>query len=179
VPQRSDETLFAIGSDSAMERLVRRYEGPLYGFLLRWCGDRHLAEDLFQETFLRLVRSRRRFDLARRFRPYLYRVALNVLHDAHARPRPVALAGEPVAECQPGPVAAAARAEQRARVQAAVARLPEAERLVVELRMQEGLTFREIAIVADCKLPTAKSRMVHALRRLRPVLAPLASEDAS
>ena len=178
---RSDETLFQDGSDSAMAQLVERYRRPLFGFLRRWCGDAHLAEDLFQETFMKLVRSRHRFDPTRRFKPYLFSVALNAAHDARATRRVpvVPLEGDALAGDGPGPVTSATDRERSARVRAAIAALPEKERLVVELRMYEGFTFREVAAATDVDLSTAKSRMVYALRRLRPVLVSFLPEGTS
>jgi len=178
---RSDETLFLDGSDFAMTHLVERYRRPLFGFLRRWCGDAHLAEDLFQETFLKLVRSRNRFDPERRFKPYVYRVALNAAHDARATRRVplVPLEGDALPGRYPGPAEAAAAREAGARVRAAIAVLPEAERLVVELRMYEGFTFREVAEATGVEISTAKSRMLYALRRLRPVLVAFLPESTS
>ncbi|MEM8883124.1 MAG: sigma-70 family RNA polymerase sigma factor [Planctomycetota bacterium] len=156
-----------------MACLVHRYQGPLYGFLLRWCRDAHRAEDMFQEVFLKLVRSRHQFDPRRRFRPYLYRIALNTLRDAYlVRATPTeGFEPDAVPEPKPGPLAGAAAAERHAHVRAAIARLPHHERIVVELRMYQGLTFREVAHAIGVKVPTAKSRMVYALRKLRPALA--------
>ena len=93
-----------------MTRLVGRYERPLYGFLLRLCGDAQAAEDLFQETFLRLHRSRDRFDDQRRLKPYLYRIAINAVHDWRARGgrRPLGpLESDPASEPESAPPARA------------------------------------------------------------------------
>lgn len=170
-----------------MTRLVGRYERPLFRFLLHLLGDAHLAEDCFQETFLRLHRARERFDGAQRLKPYLYRIALNVARDVRrrhaAQPRAVPIAnGERGGDApngstipappssDPGAPQEHADRELRGQVRAAVAALPEAEREVVVLRLFEGLTFAQVAEVAGVPVPTAKSRMLYALRRLRPVM---------
>lgn len=178
-----------------MTRLVGRYERPLYRFLLHLLGDAHLAEDCFQETFLRLHRARERFDGAQRLKPYLYRIALNVARDMRrrhaAQPRAVPLSNGERGDDRPnGPSIPAppsgdpgvpqqhADRELRGQVRAAVAALPEAEREVVVLRLFEGLTFAQVAEVAGVPVPTAKSRMLYALRRLRPVMERYLSSGA-
>lgn len=186
----TDEHLFLDGRDSAMTRLIGRYERPLYRFLLRATGDAHQAEDLFQETFLRLQRARASFQPGLPLRPYLYRIALNLVRDARARDgsRPATVSLEAAArdasgasngptswhEVLPGsasdPSADAERGELRRRVRQAVEALPDVEREVVILRVFEGLSFAEIASATGVPLPTAKSRLLYALRRLRPVL---------
>ncbi|MFH0937941.1 MAG: sigma factor [Planctomycetota bacterium] len=72
---KRDEDLFLDGGDAAMNQLVGRYERPLFCFLLQMVGDSHLAEDIFQETFLRLHRSRASYQSSQPLKPYLYRIA--------------------------------------------------------------------------------------------------------
>jgi RNA polymerase sigma-70 factor (ECF subfamily) len=182
-----DEDLFADGGDAAMTQLVGRYERPLFRFLLQMVGDAQLAEDLFQETFLRLHRSRARYQPGQPLKPYLYRIAINLVRDSitrrSAQPKSVSLDSSPSSGDGEGPVLKDAlpaatrepsdnmqRSELQAGVRSAVARLPQAEREVLVLRVFEGLSFPEIAAATDVPLPTAKSRMVYALRRLRPAL---------
>jgi RNA polymerase sigma-70 factor (ECF subfamily) len=187
----SDEELFLNGGDAAMTQLVGRFEYPLFRFLLHATGDAHAAEDLFQETFLRLHRARGSYNPGQPLKPYLYRIALSALADARTRngramksvsldgPPPgsgsvgrasvpamrdslAAPASEPHDDCQ--------REETRMHVRAALQALPDMEREVVLLRIFEGLTFAEIAQITNAPVATAKSRMLYALRRLRPVL---------
>jgi len=169
-----------------MTQLVGRFEYPLFRFLLHVTGDAHAAEDLFQETFLRLHRARGSYDPGQPLKPYLYRIALNAVRDARARnaagakavsldcPPPgngnAAEVRETLAAPTPSPHEDCQREETRAHVRAALERLPDMEREVVLLRIFEGLTFAEIAQVTGAPVATAKSRMLYALRRLRPVL---------
>jgi len=165
-----------------MSELVERYEGPLFRYLLRMVGEVPLAEDLFQETFLRLHRYRARFRRGAHLKPYLYRIAANVARDAisarHSRPKRLSLNGgrgaAPLGETLPGrspdPRAAGEAGELRFQVRAAMAALPDVEREVVHLRVFDNLTFHEIAHATGVPVSTAKSRMVYAIRRLRPVL---------
>ncbi|KAA3663819.1 MAG: hypothetical protein DWQ04_08845 [Chloroflexi bacterium] len=85
VPALSDELLMRgvqQGSQRDLAMLVERYHAPLLRFLFRMChGNQPLAEDLVQETFLRLLRSANRYEPKRPFRPYLYTIAHNLLRD--------------------------------------------------------------------------------------------------
>src|SRR5882724_10741370 len=86
----SDEDLMArvaTGDAAALAELCRRYERPLYRFLTRHAGPTD-AEDLYQETWLHLVRAASRFDPARRFSTWLFQIAVNLARDAHRRRRP-------------------------------------------------------------------------------------------
>ena len=180
----SDEQLFTDGSDVSMTQLIGRYERPLYRFLVQMTGDAHLAEDLFQETFLRLHRSRGRFHVSLSLKAYLYTIALNAARDAlSSRTRTVTLdSGDEHASIEPadeadGPMLESQHAELRTGVRRALNRLPDAEREVVILRLYEGLSFAEIAQVTRVPLSTAKSRLLYALRRLRPALERFASDS--
>jgi RNA polymerase sigma-70 factor (ECF subfamily) len=176
----SDESLLQAGTESAMTRLVGRYERPLYAFLVKRCGDAHLAEDCFQETFLRAWRSREGHERDRPLAPWLYRIAINVAHEAvgrRRRHRAGRLDGDPTPDPSPGPEEHVSRDDAHARVRQGIAALPPEERTVVELRLFGGLTFVEIAAAMRTPVTTARSRMVYAIRKLRPLLAAALGED--
>ena len=168
-----------------MTQLVGRFERPLFRFLVRLTGDAHLAEDLFQETFLRLHRARNSYQPTQPLKPYLYRIALNAAHDARSKCVPLAAGSlaasappplEQISSSAPQPAEDCQLSETRTQVRAALAKLPEAEREVVLLRIFEELSFAEIAQITKVPVPTAKSRMLYALRRLRPALEGLRLE---
>jgi RNA polymerase sigma-70 factor (ECF subfamily) len=176
----SDESLLEAGTESAMTRLVGRYERPLYAFLAKRCGDAQLAEDCFQETFLRAWRSRKRFERGRPLAPWLYRIAINVAKEALGRRRrdhALALEGDPKPDPNPGPADRAASDDAHGRVRDGIAALPDEERTVVELRLFGGLSFVEIAEAMRTPVTTARSRMVYAIRKLRPLLAAALGEE--
>ncbi len=178
----NDESLFHAGTESAMTCLVGRYERPLYAFLAKRCGDAQLAEDCFQETFLRAWRSRQRFERNRLLAPWLYRIAINVAREAlsrRRRDRVRSLDGDPAPDPGPGPVEQASRDDAHAQVRHGIAALPEEERTVVELRLFGGLSFVEIAAAMRTPATTARSRMVYAIRKLRPLLAAALGEETA
>ena len=173
---KTDEELFLSGGDTAMTELVGRYERPLFRFLLHLTHDQQLAEDVFQESFLRLHRARASYRSDQPLKPYLYRIALNALRDQRSKRRPsVSIDNDSkgsIALRAPGPRPedASERSETQRQIRAALLGLPEAEREVVVLRVFEDLSFAEIACIADIPIPTAKSRMLYALRRMKPEL---------
>src|SRR5215831_17545042 len=86
----SDEILMAAyqaGSQDAFRQLFDRHAGSVYGFLVRRLGDNALAEDLYQEAFLRLHRARHSYDSRRPFRAWLFTIVHNLLNDALRRRR--------------------------------------------------------------------------------------------
>jgi RNA polymerase sigma-70 factor (ECF subfamily) len=164
----------------AFEDLVRRYERPLYNFILRCLRNGARAEELFQETFLRCFRGLATFDPDQpgaSFKAWLYRVAVHLVRDEVRRPvfqRALALEQElgldAEADHAPDPEDQASWAQQRARVRRAVTLLPELPREVLVLHQYQGLSYPEIAETLDIPVGTVKSRMHAALEGLRKVL---------
>lgn len=172
------------GDADAGDRLTRIYAPPIYSYLLRLTGRRETAQDLMQETFLRVVRGIGRYRHTGKFKGWIYRIATNLARDHFRRRghRPAilsidaAIAGDmgeaalPADESARQPHEALLEKEENRRVAEAVARLPEAERETVLLKYFSGLTFREISDIMGCPLGTALSRMHRALRRLERLL---------
>ena len=155
--------------------LVRRHEKPLFNFILRTVHARALAEELFQDTFLRALRSIGSFRTDApnaSVRAWLYRIAVNLCRDevrsarfqaAHALSEEL---GDDLPHGGPTPEAAA-EIEQRAKtVRAAVMSLSETQREVILLFQYQGLSYPEIATALYIPLGTVKSRMHAALSTL-------------
>jgi RNA polymerase sigma-70 factor (ECF subfamily) len=175
----SDERLmlrFQGGDVRAFEELVRRHRTPVFSFLLRLAGDRARAEDLCQETFLRVVAAAERWEPRALFRTWLYAVARNQALDEARRQafrRTEPLDDPAAASDDPAPDRAAEAALVRPKLEAALAGLPGEQREVFLLREHAGLRFHEIAEVTGVPENTVKSRMRYALEALREKLEEL------
>jgi RNA polymerase sigma-70 factor (ECF subfamily) len=170
------------GDRAALAALVERYHGPLLGYLYRLVlGQRALAEDLVQETFLRLLQTPR-YDTARPFRPWLYAIATNLARDhlrsATARHSAaddgIILLDQP--DAAPGPEELALLEEEARTVASAIGQLGEEQRVTIILRFYSGLSLQEISETLDIPLGTAKSRLFHSIRRLRTLLCAAGEE---
>jgi RNA polymerase sigma-70 factor (ECF subfamily) len=158
------------GDGDAFAALVRRHQQPLLNFFARMGADRD-AEDMVQETFIRVFGYRERYRPTAKFTTFLYTVARHVWVDAVRRDSrrqrfEEALEAESAAVHDGGLGTAQAHMD----VQAALARLPERLRSVVILSVHQGLRYREIADVLGIPPGTVKSRMFLALRRLKEML---------
>lgn len=162
------------GEGKALDALVKRYEGSLFGFCFRLMGERGAAEDAFQETFLRVYRRRFSYKRGASVKPWLFQIALNVCRDQlrKRKRRPeVALVEETVVEeVDPGPEEMAERKFEAERVKAALHQLPEKQRDVLVLSHYQNLSYPEIAETLDIPTGTVKSRVFHALRKLGKIL---------
>ena len=167
----SDEALMVrvqSGEMSALKDLMARYEKGLYNFLARCTGDRHLAEDLFQDTFLRIVEKREGFDAGRGFRAWIFSIGANLARDA-CRRRKVRLKRDPEARQPPEPLrpdVAAQRREELQIVEATLEKLPEDARTMVLLHFHEGLRYRDVADIVGVPVGTVKSRIHWAVAKL-------------
>lgn len=159
------------GCGDSFQALIERHGPPVYRALLRMTGGRvHDAEDLYQETLLKVARGMRDYRHQGTFRAWVFRVARNQLLDERKRRR---LPEAPMPEAVP----ADQDVEERLRTQGlekdlgeAVERLTPKLREVFMLRHHGGLTYREIAAVLAAPLGTVLARMSYAVQALRPRL---------
>jgi RNA polymerase sigma-70 factor (ECF subfamily) len=171
------------GDSTAFAQLVERYQGPLWGFFFRNLRDNQLAEDLTQETLLRVYNQSWDYLPVGRFRAWMYRIGRNLLidsvrrqsHDAlvravtgHSTQTDEALArlaGEVLS-----PLEQANQRELAALVDDLLGRIPEEQRLTFTLHHYAGLSLAEVAEAMETSLPTTKSRLRLAREKLREQL---------
>lgn len=150
------------GDSEALAALIERYHGPLYAFLWRRAGDG--ADDLFQESWIRVSRARDRFDRSRRFSTWLFQIANNLCRDRFRRGGTAARARAVLAEA---PAPDAEDPSLRIDLARRLAALPERLREVLVLRYYRDLGESEIAELLGIPAGTVKSRLHAALRALR------------
>jgi RNA polymerase sigma-70 factor, ECF subfamily len=169
---------YARGDMAAFETLYARHRGTLYRFLMRSLRDPHRTDELFQETWSRVILSRERYQPQAKFSTWLLQIAHNLMIDALRRQRPmasgdeaeIALAHVAMPEAQQ-PEQSLSDLERRRNLQRAIAQLPEDQRIAVLLRLEQELSLEEIAEVTGTGRETVKSRLRYAMNRLREVLS--------
>lgn len=161
------------GDTRAFAILVLRYHRVVITVAYRICGDGALAEDVAQDTFIRVWDRLSSFRPEGNFRGWICRIAANLTVDALRRRKPTAeLLDTAVEAAVEGPEATALRNERAAAVRAALMRLPLHSRTALVLQEYEGLSYQEIADTLDIPLGTVKSRLSDARRRLQAALNP-------
>ena len=174
-----------------LHKLVECYQYRLTRYLLYLTGRRELAEDLFQETWLRVLERGAQFDGRSRFEPWLFSIARNLAMD-HFRKKKMVSLDAPLGESadqnsvtgplepslaamlrdedSPSPFELAARGEDAARLAKALVNLAPIFREVLVLRFQEQLKLEEIAKLVGIPLATVKTRLYRGVMALRPAL---------
>ena len=164
----------SVGGDrSAFDILVRRHQRTIYNVCYRFAGDHADAGDLAQDAFVRAYRGLARFKGDAAFGTWLYRIAVNVCLTRAAAKTPALDPIEPLelADLQgERPDEPLRRARDAARVKAAIARLPEKQRITVILRVYHELPHDAIARTLGSTVGTVKANFFHALRNLRTLL---------
>ena len=167
------------GDLNALSPLLARYQNRLYRYLLRLVREPATAEDLFQQTWLRVAERIRHYDSRRNFEAWLFAIARNIAIDHLRRVRPESLdeesplGGTPGERLvAPGPPAldGVLARERSARLTAVMAELPVIYRDVLTLRFEEEMKFEEIAEVLGAPLSTVKTRLKRSLESLRGTL---------
>ncbi len=158
------------GDQQAFAELVRRHQRPLVNFFCRMGVDKD-ADDLAQETFIRLYRSRGRYKPRAKLTTYLYTVARHVRIDALRKKKRTRELHQKFKEESDVPRPLVDSAEGRkARAVEALATLSDEAREVVVLNIYQGLTYGEIASTLGIPEGTVKSRMFYAVRKMRETL---------
>ncbi len=185
-----DEALVAAyleeGDERAFSVLLERHQERVFGFLVGMVRDRDVANDLFQETFLRVVSAmnqrRGSYEQQGRWLGWVMRIARNAALD-YLRSRKKwqdvdrddddgTSFFERLADDSPDAAAELDLSGQVEALRAAIERLPPEQREVVLLRHESELTFREIAEITDVSINTALGRMRYALINLRKMMVP-------
>jgi RNA polymerase sigma-70 factor (ECF subfamily) len=172
------------GDESAFAYLVQKYRRPMVGFMCRLCHNPSTAEELAQEVFLRVYRSRATYEPSAKFTTWLYRIATNLAVNhardtRHERPENTVRLDEPDPETGKTPDLAAdsltaeervLKRERLAAIRAKVNALPERQRLAVIMHKFQQMDYREIAAVLKLSESATKSLLFRAYETLREQL---------
>ena len=179
VSMEDEVTRLRKGDLDALAGLIEQYQTGLYRYLLRLVHEPATAEDLFQQTWIRVAEKIRNYDPKRIFDNWLFTVARNLAFDHMRRYRPESLdepmpSGESrlelLASDSPGAMEEMLGAERAALVGAAMETLPLIFREVLSLRFESDMKLEEIAAILQIPLSTVKSRLRRALEDLRNIL---------
>jgi len=162
-----------------MEQLIERYQHRLFRYLLFLVGNRDLAQDLFQETWLRVLERGSQFSGRSRFETWMFAIARNLMID-HTRKRVTLSLDEvtnpendhpvEIAADLPSPFDHFQTGERAARIGRALLTLHPLYREVLVLRFHEEMSLEEIAQISSAPLSTVKSRLYRGMAALKPVL---------
>jgi len=170
------------GDEDAFAVIVTRHKAPLFSFILGMVQDEGAAADIFQETFLRVIKNISRYEERGMFRAWLFSTARNLAMDHFRREgrgtisldAPVdeeesgaTMADSIAAPAAHGPEPSLEAKEDREMVLRAIAKLPAEMREVLLMREYSGMSFKEIAAALDIPIGTALARMSRAVARLR------------
>jgi len=173
------------GDEASFDQLFERYRSRLFTFIWRYVRNREAAEDIFQETFVRVFTRAHSFRRRAKVSTWVYTIAANLCRDELKRRkrRPTVSLDEPLPGQDPSqawthvvrladesaehPRESAEEAEHRAALWQAVDELPDELRVTLELQAQHGLKYREVAEVLGIPLGTVQSRIHNAVKLLR------------
>ena len=171
-PDRELVDRFQAGERVAFDQLVRRHQRGVWHLVRRYVKRDADASDVTQQAFVRAFKGLVTFRGAASVRSWLYRIAINCslswLRD-HRREEPTELAEDAMVEQSSAP-ARMMSGQEGVRLRAAIQQLPPKQKLVLELRVFDDLSFKEVAELAECTENTAKVNFHYAVKRLRDIL---------
>jgi RNA polymerase sigma-70 factor, ECF subfamily len=182
---RSDMARLAGGRDASLNDLMERHAPRLYNYLLRQVSDESEANDLTQETFVKVYLNRTKFRAESKFSTWLYTIATNLARDhfrrrgrrpevsLEARDEQHQSLGEVLPEKSGSPIETLIAEERSQQVRAAVQALPEDLRVPLILAEYEDQSHAEIASILNCTTKAVEMRIYHARQALRKVLSNL------
>lgn len=176
---RTDDRLvtdFVGGDEGALRILVERWERPVFVFLVRMLGSPEEAEDLCQDTFIKLMHASARYRPEGRFQSWLFRIAGNQARSRLRRRRILRwlpMSDDHDTTAAPGPDALQGMAgeESRQQVREAIAALPERQRQALVLKQYHDMSYQEIADAMDSTVNSVQMLLHRAMQALRKDLA--------
>ena len=185
----SDEELFEAfrfkGDRGAMDLLIERYQRLLFEYLLRFCGNSHDAEDIYQDTMVKVCCKADQFEAGREFRPWLYSIATNTAIDAMRKARRHQVASlQNVSDTEDEspyqnimqdsrakePWQIIVNEEERSRIRSTVNRLPDLYRQAINMHYYGDMQYEDISGRLEIPLGTVKSRIHAAKKKMKRAL---------
>ncbi|MBN8787458.1 MAG: sigma-70 family RNA polymerase sigma factor [Terrimonas sp.] len=180
LPDQQLINLFMSGEASALEALIIRHKDKIYTSIFLLVKDKYLAEDIFQDVFIRVIDTIRsgRYTEEGKFLPWAMRIAHNLCvdHFRKVKRTPTIKTGddrdifEVINFSEDGVDRRMMQRQSHDRVREMLDRLPEDQREVIILRHYAELSFKEIATLTDCSINTALGRMRYGLINLRKMM---------
>ena len=158
------------GNRRAFERLLARYERPIFNAAYRILHHREDATDVTQTVFLRAYEHFDRFDPGQRFFSWIYRIAVNEAIDMSNGRRPAEAIVDDLPSDRSGPERNAESDQMDEGMQHALMELPVDYRTLVVLKHVQDCSYEEISAILECPVKTVKSRLFTARQALRQVL---------
>ena len=181
------------GDASAFNTLVWRWEQRIFNLALKYLGDREMAQDVSQKTFIRAYKNLRKLRRADRFAPWIYQIAVNLCRDELRRQKSngtisldASIAGkdgksislsESLPDTGKPTDGRAQEADIAGLINAALSMIPEEQRVVIVMKEYQGLTFAEIAEILQQPLNTIKSRLYYGLTAMRKAFKSMDVEE--
>jgi RNA polymerase sigma factor (sigma-70 family) len=176
-------TAYRDGDAGAFDSLYRRHKGGVYRYMLRHCRDRAIADELFQDVWMNLIRARESYVVQAKFTTYIYKLAHNRLIDHYRKNGHVSMVSFDE-ESEDAPVVAEAVAaprdepekhldikQQAAQLLELLGALPQPQREAFVLQYESGMSVEEIADATGVTRETAKSRLRYAMSKIRQGMA--------
>jgi RNA polymerase sigma-70 factor (ECF subfamily) len=171
------------GDKTALEFLIARYLKAIYGFAYSLCGDKAIAEDITQEAFVKIWKNINKFDLKKKFKPWLFQITKNTAIDFSRKRKTIPFSKfenelgenvllETLRDSKPLALEAYYKKDQSLKLREAIQKLSLKYRQVVLMRLNEEFTFEEIARTLDESVNTVKSRYRRAILELKHFLMP-------
>lgn len=177
----SDENLmlkYASGDTVAFETLYTRHKGPVYRYMLNLCRNEAVAEELFQEVWMKLIKYRETYQVKAKFTTYLYKLAHNQFIDHYRKQNVRIVVDQSIDVDDKEPEAYAENPEKQAQINQTINKLeeilkalPDEQREVFILREESGMSVPEIAETLGINQEAAKSRLRYAVNKLRAGLS--------
>jgi RNA polymerase sigma-70 factor (ECF subfamily) len=182
-PDEQLMTAYRDGDAGAFDTLYRRHKGGIYRYMLRHCRDRAIADELFQDVWMNLIRARESYVVQAKFTTYIYKLAHNRLIDHYRKNGHVAMVSfddesedaptvaEPMAAPRDEPEKHLDIKQQAAQLLELLGALPQPQREAFVLQYESGMSVEEIADATGVTRETAKSRLRYAMAKIRQGMA--------
>ena len=164
------------GDAASFDSLYARHKGPVYRYILRQCKNEAIAEELFQDVWMNLIKARERYEVKAKFTTWLYQMTQNRVIDHYRRQKTAAGSALNKDDIEPDELLARAKDEPEQQTQTdkkfryllhLLEQLPEEQKQAFLLREEAGMNLDEIAQVTGVNPETAKSRLRYAINKLR------------